>query len=286
MLDASVRDRLIAETKGNPLALLELPRGLSPSQMADGLDLFGHHTLSGHLEEGFERRLHAFPPDTRRLLQLAAAEPLGDPVLLWRAADRIGVAPGAAAPAEDDGLLRIGPRVAFRHPLVRSAVYRSTPTEDRHARHTSHWHRLRTQGPIRTGTRGISLRQLRDRTKASRRSWSSQRAGLRRRVAGWPRRQRSSLDRRRSRLIRRGGLIGHSRPPTQACRRPMSTRRRPYSRLRKRDRQESCNGLVLDTLRALSGLLAESRQRRVAVAAERGATAGVAGPAARLGHLP
>ncbi len=135
MLNGSVRDRLIAEIKGNPLALLELPRGLSPSQMADGVDLFGHRALLGSLVEGFERRLDGFPPDTRRLLQLAAAEPLGDPALLWRAADRIGVAPGAAAPAEDDGLLRIGARVAFRHPLVRSAVYRSTSTEDRRAAH-------------------------------------------------------------------------------------------------------------------------------------------------------
>ena len=135
MLDKSVRDRLVAETNGNPLALLELPRGLSPSQLTDGVDLFGHRALSGRLEEGFERRLHGFPPDTRTLLQLAAAEPLGDPSLLWRAADRIGVTPGAAAAAEDDGLLRIGARVAFRHPLVRSAVYRSMSTEDRRAAH-------------------------------------------------------------------------------------------------------------------------------------------------------
>jgi DNA-binding CsgD family transcriptional regulator len=135
MLDGSVRDRIVAETNGNPLALLELPRSLSPSQMAGGFDLPGDRALGGRIEEGFERRLHAFPPDTRKLLQVAAAEPLGDPSLLWRAADRIGVTPAAAAPAEDDGLLRIGTRVAFRHPLVRSAVYRSTSTEDRRAVH-------------------------------------------------------------------------------------------------------------------------------------------------------
>ena len=135
LLDEPVRDRIIDETRGNPLALLELPRGLTATQLAGGFGLLGTRPLSGRIEEGFERRLQALTVDSRRLLLLAAAEPLGDPLLLWRAADRSGVPTAAAVGAEDDGLLSISSRVTFRHPLVRSAVYRSAGPDERRAAH-------------------------------------------------------------------------------------------------------------------------------------------------------
>jgi DNA-binding CsgD family transcriptional regulator len=136
LLDEGVRDRVVAETRGNPLALLELPRGLTATQLAGGFGLLGAQALSGRIEESFSRRLQALPEDSRQLLLLAAAEPLGDPLLLWRAADRAGVSAAAAvAAAEDDGLLSIGGRVTFRHPLVRSAVYRSAAARERRAAH-------------------------------------------------------------------------------------------------------------------------------------------------------
>jgi DNA-binding CsgD family transcriptional regulator len=135
MLDRRVRDRVIAETRGNPLALLELPRGLTPTELAGGFGLVGARALSGRIEESFVRRLEALPEDAQRLLLLAAAEPLGDPLLLWRAAELLRVGPAAADRAAADGLLAVGDRVVFRHPLVRSAVYRSAPVEERRAVH-------------------------------------------------------------------------------------------------------------------------------------------------------
>ncbi len=135
MLDERVRDRIIAETRGNPLALLELPRGLTATELAGGFGLLGAQALSGRIEESYVRRLEALPEDARRLLLVAAAEPIGDPLLLWRAAERLGIEPAAADRAEADGLLAIGERVTFRHPLVRSAVYRSAAAEERRAVH-------------------------------------------------------------------------------------------------------------------------------------------------------
>ena len=132
-LDERVRERLVAETRGNPLALLELPRGLTPAELAGGFGLLDAPGLSGRIEQSFRRRLEALPPETQRLLLVAAAEPVGDSVLVWRAAARLGIGVGAAA--ETDGLLTIGARVTFRHPLVRSAVYRAASPEDRQAAH-------------------------------------------------------------------------------------------------------------------------------------------------------
>src|SRR3954468_16194914 len=123
-LDERVRDRIIAETRGNPLALLELPRGLTATEMAGDFGLLGAQALTGRIEESFVRRLEPLADDARRLLLVAAAEPVGDPRLLWRAAERLRIPPLAAEEAEADGLLVIGQRVTFRHPLVRSAVYR------------------------------------------------------------------------------------------------------------------------------------------------------------------
>ena len=132
-LDERVRDRIIAETRGNPLALLELPRGLTPAQLAGGFGPVGAEGLSGRIEQSFERRLETLPDDARRLLLVAAADPVGDPLLVWRAADRLGVRPTAAGAAE--ALLAIDDRVTFRHPLVRSAVYQSSSAEERRTVH-------------------------------------------------------------------------------------------------------------------------------------------------------
>src|SRR6266581_2849763 len=136
-LDEAVRDRIGAETRGNPLALLELPRGLTASQLAGGFGLLGAQALTGRIEESFVRRLELLSDDGRRLLLVAASEPVGDPLLLWRAAERLGIGLAAAEAAEAEGLLAIGGRVIFRHPLVRSAVYRSAAAEDRRAVHSA-----------------------------------------------------------------------------------------------------------------------------------------------------
>jgi DNA-binding CsgD family transcriptional regulator len=134
-LDQQVRDRIVAETRGNPLALLELPRGLSATELAGGFGLAAAHALPGRIEESFLRRLETLPEDTRSLLLVAAAEPVGDPLLMWRAAHTLGVGNSAAAAAEEDELLAIGGRVTFRHPLVRSAIYRAASRGERQAVH-------------------------------------------------------------------------------------------------------------------------------------------------------
>ena len=130
-LDARVRDQIVSESRGNPLALLELPRGVTPAELAGGFALPGAVPLSGRIEESFRRRLEALPADTRRLLQLAAADPVGEPSLLWRAAEELGIATDAATPAVEAGLVEFGARVRFRHPLVRSAAYRSASLQER-----------------------------------------------------------------------------------------------------------------------------------------------------------
>jgi DNA-binding CsgD family transcriptional regulator len=132
-LDERVRERLVAETRGNPLALLELPRALTPTELAGGFGLLDALGLSGQIEDSFRRRLAGLPAETQRLLLVAAAEPVGDPVLAWRAAGRLGI--GVEAAADTDGLLAIGTRVTFRHPLVRSAVYRAASPTERQAVH-------------------------------------------------------------------------------------------------------------------------------------------------------
>jgi DNA-binding CsgD family transcriptional regulator/tetratricopeptide (TPR) repeat protein len=134
-LDEQVWDRIVAETNGNPLALLELPRGLSPTQLAGGFGLVGVQAVPARIEQGFRDRLEALPGDTRSLMLIAAAEPTGDPVLMWRAAGRLGITASAAEAAQADGLLEIGARVRFRHPLVRSAVYSSASLPQRRVAH-------------------------------------------------------------------------------------------------------------------------------------------------------
>ena len=181
-LDERVRERIIAETGGNPLALLELPRGLTATQLAGGFGLLGAQGLSGRIEEGFVRRLEALSDDARRLLLLAAAEPVGDPLLLQRASERLGVAV-SAVDSETDGLLAIGQRVTFRHPLVRSAVYRSASVHGRRAVH-------------------LALAEATDRnTDPDRRAWHLAAA-----AAGPDEQVASELERSAGRAQARGGL--------------------------------------------------------------------------------
>jgi DNA-binding CsgD family transcriptional regulator len=135
-LDEQVVDRIIAETRGNPLALLELPRGLCMDDLAGGFGVSAGAPLTPRIEESFLKRLRLLPAETQQLLLVAAAEPAGGPVLLWRAAAQIGLGVHAAAPAEAVGLLDLGAtRVRFRHPLVRSAVYGAATLEDRQRAH-------------------------------------------------------------------------------------------------------------------------------------------------------
>ena len=134
-VDERVIDRIVAETRGNPLALLELPQGLTQAELSAGFALQGARMLSEQIEESYRRRLELLEPQTRELLLIAAAEPLGDPVLLWRAAAQMGIGPAAAGPASSAGLLEIGTRVRFRHPLLRSAIYWAAAAEQRRAVH-------------------------------------------------------------------------------------------------------------------------------------------------------
>src|SRR3954463_16735861 len=133
-LDERVRDRIIAETRGNPLALLELPRGLTARQLAGGFGLVEAQGLQGQIEESFVRRVETLSDDARRVLLVAAAEPVGDPLLLLAASERLAIAVSAVV-AETDGLLAVGERVTFRHPLVRSAVYRTATAGQRREVH-------------------------------------------------------------------------------------------------------------------------------------------------------
>jgi DNA-binding CsgD family transcriptional regulator len=161
-LDARVCDQIVAESHGNPLALLELPRTWNAADLAGGFGLPSSHPVAGRIEQSYIRRLRLLPSDTRLLVLTAAAEPLGDPALLHRAAGMLGIDIAAVGPAQDGGLLALGGRVEFAHPLVRSAAYRSAATDDRHRVHHAladatiaetdpdrrAWHRARaTPGP-------------------------------------------------------------------------------------------------------------------------------------------
>jgi DNA-binding CsgD family transcriptional regulator len=134
-LDERVLERIVVETRGNPLALLELPSGLTPHELAGGFALPAALPLTAQIEDTFARRLAALPPQARRLLLLASAEPTGDPALLWRAAQLIGIPESAAQLLESQGLITLSSGVAFRHPLVRSAIYSAAEPDERRAVH-------------------------------------------------------------------------------------------------------------------------------------------------------
>jgi hypothetical protein len=184
MLDERVRDRIVAETRGNPLALLELPRGMTATQLAGGFGVPAADVVPDRIEQSFVRRLEPLPDDTRVLLLAASAEPVGDPLLLWRAAERLGIDPGAATGAADDGLLVIGERWCARR-----CTGRRRPRSA--ARSISRSRRRPTGRPTRTAGRGTSPPRRPGPTRPS--PWSSSaRPGGRRRAAAWPRRPRSS----------------------------------------------------------------------------------------------
>ena len=170
-LDGRVRDRIIAETRGNPLALLELPRGLTPTQLAGGFGMPDARDLPRRIEESYVRRLETLPDDARRLLLVAAAEPVGDPLLLQRACERLGIARSAAVDATD-GLLALEERVTFRHPLARSAVYRSADAAGAPGGTPGAGGGDGSGRPTRIGARGIWPRRPPGPTRRSRASWS------------------------------------------------------------------------------------------------------------------
>jgi DNA-binding NarL/FixJ family response regulator len=133
-LDEEVRNRVVAEARGNPLALLELPRALTPAELVGGFAPARPPELPGRIEQIFLRQVATLPPETQRVLLVAAAEPVGDTASIERAVRELGANLADAVPAENAGLLELGPRVRFRHPLVRSAAYNAaTPVERRRA---------------------------------------------------------------------------------------------------------------------------------------------------------
>jgi DNA-binding CsgD family transcriptional regulator len=161
-LDAAVCRQIVAESHGNPLAVLELPRTWSVAELAGGFGLPESLQVTGRIEDSYTQRLSLLPPETQLLVLAAAAEPLGDPILLHRAVETLDIDMGAIDAAVDAGLLRVGRRVEFAHPLVRSSSYGSAPARDRHRVHRAladatdtktdpdrrAWHRARaTPGP-------------------------------------------------------------------------------------------------------------------------------------------
>jgi len=136
-IDVAVRDRIIAEAQGNPLALLELPRGWTPERLAGGFGIPDGVPVAGRIEESFRRRLAALTEPSRLLMLVAAAEPVGDAAVIWSAAHRLGIRSEAAAPAKEAGLLDLGTQLRFRHPLVRSVVYREATPADRWTVHAA-----------------------------------------------------------------------------------------------------------------------------------------------------
>jgi hypothetical protein len=196
-LDPRVRDRIVAEARGNPLALIELLHELTPAELAGGFGLPAGVPISSGIEDSYRRRLEALPAETRRLLLLAAADPVGDPLLVWRAAERLGIPAQAATPAAEAALLEFGARVLFRHPLVRSAAYRSASLHERQDVHRA-LAEVTDPGSIPTAAPGTGPTPRRAPTRTSPKSSSAPPAAPR--AAGArPRRPRSSSARRRSR---------------------------------------------------------------------------------------
>ena len=196
-LDPRVRDQVIAEADGNPLALLELPRGMTAAELAGGFGLpgpvlpRGPVPLTGRIEDSFRRQLDALPAPSRQLLLLAAADPSGDPALVLRAAGRLGLpAQEAAEAAAEAGLAEFGARVRFWHPLVRSVAYQSAPHGRNGDGRMRCWRRRPIRRRTRTGGPGTGPRRRTARMRTSRRNWKPRRAG-RSHAAAWRRPPRS-----------------------------------------------------------------------------------------------
>jgi DNA-binding CsgD family transcriptional regulator len=178
-LDRQVSDRIVAETRGNPLALLELPRGMTSAELAGGFELPADD-LPGRIEQHYLRRAGELPEETQRLMLLAAADPVGDATLVWRAAELLAIGTAAVVPAEDAELLEIGAQVRFPHPLVRSAVYRAAQPGERRSVHAAlaeagdpdldpdrrAWHRaLAAEGPDDDVARALEQSAARAQTR-------------------------------------------------------------------------------------------------------------------------
>lgn len=191
-VDAGVVDRIVAEARGNPLALLELPRGFSPAELAGGFGLPGAAALPARIEESFRRQLAPLPAEARRLLLVAVAEPVGDPVLVWRAAERLASAPTRPhrrrRPSWSTSASGCGS-------AIRCCARPSTrpPPSTIDAACTAPWPRRPIPRPIRTVAPGTQPRRRRGSTTTSPRTSSTPRDG-RRRAAGWPRRRPSWSD--------------------------------------------------------------------------------------------
>jgi hypothetical protein len=172
-LDERVAERIVAETRGNPLALLELPHGSSPAELAGGFTVTAALPLPSLIEESFRERVERLPAESQRLLLLAAAEPIGDPALLWRAAERLELGPDAAAPAEAAELLTLGARVTFRHPsCARRPTARRCPKSG--GAHIRLWRQRPISRSIPIAARGTAPRPRSYRTKRSLPSSSAQ----------------------------------------------------------------------------------------------------------------
>ncbi len=183
-LDNQVRDRVVAETRGNPLALLELPKGLTTEELAGGFGPPDARPLAGQIEHTFLRRIERLSDDAQQLLLTAAAEPVGDAALLMRAAELLGLPDDAAAGAEAAGLLDVGTTVRFRHPLVRSAAYRAAdPTERRRAHRALAEATDGTADPDRRAWHLAIAATGPDETVAAELEWSAERAQARGGVA-------------------------------------------------------------------------------------------------------
>ncbi|NJP95088.1 AAA family ATPase [Nonomuraea sp. FMUSA5-5] len=161
-LDEQVRDRIIAETRGNPLALLDPFPGSTPAEQAGGFGWPDARPLANQVELDFLQCVEALPEETRHLLVIAAAEPTGDVALLTRAAELMGIKADAGTPAEVAGLITIGTLVRFRHPLVRSAVYRMAAPDNRRNVHRAladatglHGDRVRRAWHLANATAGL-----------------------------------------------------------------------------------------------------------------------------------
>ncbi len=164
---------------------LEIPRGLTSAELAGGYGYPDVARVPASMEETFRMRVEALPEATRRLLLLAAADPTGDPALVWRAAARLGIAADAAIPAAEAGLAEFGARIRFRHPLVRSAAYRSASPQAETGGARAPWQRPSIPTPTLSGAPGTELTRYAAQTRTSRPSWNA-RPIRHRRAAGWP----------------------------------------------------------------------------------------------------
>lgn len=221
LLDERVRDRIVAETQGNPLALLELPRDMTAEELAGGFGWPDGGRLAGQIEQTFLRRVQQLPAHTQTLLLAAATDPLGDVTLLARAAQQLGIPMHAIAPAEAADLVELSTRVRFRHPLcVRLSTSAQIPWNAEEF--MASWPAPRTRAPIPIVGHGTARMRPRVPMRPSRGSWSSPPAALRPRAASWllP---RSYSARPNSPRIRRRGAGGRWPPPSRNTTRPPLT---------------------------------------------------------------